>query len=310
MVDLDTQLTRTSRTFALAIPLLPEPTRREVTLAYLLFRIADTFEDATEWSAERSTDALRDFVRLLDDPLSAEAEPIARAWVETPPVENQWYVDLLGDTPGVLKAFSELSPRAQEIIRAYLQQTVHGMTSYVQRGGAASVLQLRDLSDLRDYCYVVAGLVGEMLTELFVLERPSLVPADRFLRERARYFGECLQLTNILKDADDDVPEGRSYLPKGVARYRVFELARQDLELAEEYVLALQAHGAPRGLVAFTALPALLASATLDRVEQEGPGAKITRSEVKDILAGMNRALDGGAPAIATKGNVRRSVAR
>jgi farnesyl-diphosphate farnesyltransferase len=40
-------LTKTSRTFALSIPELPEPTMREVTIAYLLFRIADTFEDAT-----------------------------------------------------------------------------------------------------------------------------------------------------------------------------------------------------------------------------------------------------------------------
>ena len=41
--DIDRLLVRTSRTFALAIPLLPEPLRREVGVAYLLFRIADTF---------------------------------------------------------------------------------------------------------------------------------------------------------------------------------------------------------------------------------------------------------------------------
>ncbi len=40
--DLDTLLAETSRTFALAIPLLPEPTRHEVGVAYLLFRVADT----------------------------------------------------------------------------------------------------------------------------------------------------------------------------------------------------------------------------------------------------------------------------
>ncbi|HZD06425.1 MAG TPA: squalene/phytoene synthase family protein, partial [Longimicrobiales bacterium] len=45
MADLGRLLDRTSRTFALNIPLLPQPTRREVTVAYLLFRIADTFED-------------------------------------------------------------------------------------------------------------------------------------------------------------------------------------------------------------------------------------------------------------------------
>ena len=41
---LDQLLVETSRTFALAIPLLPEPTRRTVSVAYLLFRAADTLE--------------------------------------------------------------------------------------------------------------------------------------------------------------------------------------------------------------------------------------------------------------------------
>jgi phytoene/squalene synthetase len=41
--------------FALAIPLLPEPTRNRVGIAYLLFRIADTFEDAVLISSAAST---------------------------------------------------------------------------------------------------------------------------------------------------------------------------------------------------------------------------------------------------------------
>ena len=41
---MDHLLQATSRTFALTIPLLHEPTRREVTVAYLLFRVADTLE--------------------------------------------------------------------------------------------------------------------------------------------------------------------------------------------------------------------------------------------------------------------------
>ncbi len=43
-VNLDDLLFKTSRTFALAIPLLPEPTGRAVSVAYLLFRIADTLK--------------------------------------------------------------------------------------------------------------------------------------------------------------------------------------------------------------------------------------------------------------------------
>ena len=65
MVDLDALLTKTSRTFALAIPLLPEPTRRAVSVSYLLFRIADTFEDATAWARAKRIAALNEFAELL-----------------------------------------------------------------------------------------------------------------------------------------------------------------------------------------------------------------------------------------------------
>ena len=75
MVLLERLLVRTSRTFALAIPLLPSPPRREVTAAYLLFRIADTFEDATRWPRASRLAALSDFARLLEERGSA---PLAR----------------------------------------------------------------------------------------------------------------------------------------------------------------------------------------------------------------------------------------
>ena len=55
---LEELLVKTSRTFALSIPELPEPTRREVTVAYLLFRVADTLEDATRWEPVTQIDQL------------------------------------------------------------------------------------------------------------------------------------------------------------------------------------------------------------------------------------------------------------
>jgi hypothetical protein len=73
--------------------------------------------------------------------------------------------------------------------------------------------------------------------------------------------------------------------------------ARRDLRLAGDYVLALQREGAERGLVAFTALPVQLAEATLDRLEQAGPGAKLRRPQVFAIIQRLNRALDRGEPA-------------
>ena len=51
-------LAGSSRTFALAIPLLPEPTRQEVTIAYPRFRIAGTLEDVADWPPGRRIQAL------------------------------------------------------------------------------------------------------------------------------------------------------------------------------------------------------------------------------------------------------------
>ena len=51
---------------------------------------------------------------------------------------------------------------------------------------------------------------------------------------------------------------------------------------------------AARGLE-FTALPVLLARATLDRVEKKGPGAKVSRPELFRITQRVKKALDRGA---------------
>ncbi len=294
--QLDELLENTSRTFALTIPLLPEPTRRAVTTAYLLFRIADTFEDATRWSVTQRTSALQDFAELLHEPTAQHSESLARAWVANPPVEHDGYVDLLGKTPIVMEAFRDLQSTSRAIIRRHVERTVHGMSGYVSRARDADSLKLRDLHDLREYCYVVAGIVGEMLTELYCDIHGDISAEARYLYKRARYYGEGLQLTNILKDSATDATEGRTFLPKTLQRSRVFALARRDLELAEEYLHALQRTRAPRGLLAFNALPLLLAWATLDRVEEQGPGAKLSRPEVFDIVAKMEAALESGAP--------------
>ena len=90
---------------------------------------------------------------------------------------------------------------------------------------------------------------------------------------------------------------------KDTARIEVLEapipaevsgLARADLEIARRYSNLLHEHGAPRGIVEFTLMPVLLAWATLDRVAEGGPGAKLTRPEVREILTTMETALNEG----------------
>lgn len=295
--SLEDLLEKTSRTFALSIPVLPEPTRREVMIAYLLFRIADTLEDASHWPPDGRIAALADFNGLLRGYSREEAERLSREWVARKVARHAGYQELMSEIPFVLEAFLALSPGAVEPIRTHVVRSADGMASIVGRTREGH-LTLHSIQELKDYCYVVAGIVGEMLTELFLLDRPALSGIASYLRERAATFGEALQLVNILKDSAVDAEEGRRYLPAEVPKSEVFALARHDLGVAGDYIHALQKAGAPRGLVEFTALPVQLAWAALERVEKHGPGSKVSRPEVFFITQRLKKALDRGEPAV------------
>jgi farnesyl-diphosphate farnesyltransferase len=299
---LQDQLVKTSRTFALAIPLLPQPTARQVTVAYLLFRIADTFEDASVlWQRPQQIAALDQFVELLQEPSVDRAENLATSWLADPPTDHEGYLELLGNTPRVFEAYLGFSPAAREIIERHTIRTAQGMASVVERTGDDGVLRLADIQDLRDYCYIVAGIVGELLTDLFILDSTALERVAEYLSERAALFGEGLQLVNILKDSSSDATEGRNYLPVAAERSEVFALARQDLQAAAEYTLAVQKADGPDGVVLFTGLPLELAWATLERVERDGPGAKLSRPEVFRINSRLKAAVKAGRPAVALR---------
>jgi farnesyl-diphosphate farnesyltransferase len=292
MVKLDDLLEKTSRTFALSIPMLPDPTRRHVEIAYLLFRVADTFEDAARWPREARLAALEDLAGLLRARGGEEAA--AARWLREAPLDHAGYLELLREAPAVLEAYWEMAPAAREALSRDLLRTVSGMADVVRRGDARGNLRLATARELRDYCYVVAGIVGEMLTELFLVDHAELAPVAGRLRRRSRFFGEGLQLVNILKDAASDAGEGRVYLPEKLDRGVVFARARRDLEHAAAYVRTIRRAGAPEGLVAFTASPAILARASLDRIEERGPGAKLTRAEVAALMERMFEDLGAG----------------
>jgi len=289
-------LQKTSRTFALTIPMLPPPLRTEIGVAYLLFRIIDTFEDATAWPPAKRIAALGEFVRLLDQPDPQQAASAAAIWVRHPPVVHDGYVELLSEVPRVLGWYHQLAAPAREQLRIHVDRSARGMGVFIERTDDRGILRLQTLDDLRDYCYVVAGIVGEMLTELFLLGDARLSSSATALRARAVAFGEGLQLVNILKDAGADAVEGRVYLPQQAPLPEVFTLARADLRQASEYVETLRAAGADRGLVAFNALNASLAIATLRLMRDKGLGTKLTRPQVAGLAAHVAHALDVGSP--------------
>src|SRR5262249_10586434 len=243
-------LEKTSRTFALSIPVLPEPTRREVMIAYLLFRIADTFEDASHWTPEDRIASIADFNALLRHYDRPRAETLAREWVARQGAHAAGCQELMAEVPFVLDSFFELSPGAIPPIREHVIRSADGMASIVARTRGGE-LTLHSIPELKDYCYIVAGIVGEMLSELFLLDRPNIAPVAAYMRERAATFGEALQLVTIVKDSAGDAAEGRRYLPAEVPVAEVFALARRDLGVAGDYIHALQKAAAPRRVVEF-----------------------------------------------------------
>lgn len=278
-------LSRTSRTFAITIPLLPEPTRTTLCLSYLLFRIADTLEDAPAWSRVERRSALEEWCEILDTRDRRRAEAACEGWVARAPTSHAGYRDLLLCAPNVLAEAAGLPVSARNAVFFHAGRSARGMSAMLERADDSGAVRLDGLEQLRDYCYVVAGIVGELITEIFVQDAPSLRRVHETLLQHELAFGEALQLVNILKDELSDRAEGRVYVPEGVARAELLALARSDLAGARAYIAALERGAARPGFVAFTSLAADLADATLSLLERDGAGAKVPRSQVMELYA-------------------------
>ena len=282
-ITIEQLLQATSRTFALSIPMLPQPLNHEITLAYLVFRIADTMEDADYLDRDTRQQALCQFCEVLDDLRPETVESWTQQWSGQRVTANDDYARLLQETPQVLGQVRELPSSRRAIVVQHAVRSASGMAAVLDQADDRGQLQLGSIQELRDYCYFVAGIVGELITELLVSERYDEVTAKP-LAERAAAFGEALQLVNILKDSDDDKLCGRSYLPDGLPRSEVFDIAYADIETAKEYVQVLRDLEAPGGFIAFCDAPLALAEATLRVVAEHGPGSKVPRDETFALL--------------------------
>ena len=209
-------LPHVSRTFALTIPQLPMPLRATVADAYLLCRIADTIEDEPALSAPERRIFLQRFTAVVSGTESAAPlarEVAARVTERTLPAERE----LVANMERVV-ATARLSQQRGTIVRC-IKLMCDGMHHF-QR--TASVRGLARSTDLDSYCYYVAGVVGEMLTDLFCDHSPEIAARRATLDELAASFGEGLQLTNILKDFWEDRSRGACWLPQEVfTRYGV-----------------------------------------------------------------------------------------
>ena len=201
-------------------------------------------------------------------------------WLSRNVSRHDGYRRLLASLPSILDEVARLPPATSSILRMHAKRTAVGMRDMV----AACSAGLTSVGELRQYCYVVAGIVGELLTALFLQDAPALTRVGHDLVAEERRFGEGLQLVNILKDASADAAEGRTFLPSRVTPAEVRALAAEDLQGARRYIAALQRGGAPASFVAFTSFPCELAEETLDALRTHGPGAKVPRARVMELF--------------------------
>jgi len=284
-VSLDKLLGLTSHTFSLAIRLLPEPLRREITIAYLLFRAADTLEDSEILDPGARVHALSDLGRVLRETASPWHCPGPGPWVSSRITDHDGCKKLLAALPELLQALRETPREARAAIIHRVGGTIDGMIWYQLRSGRPTEITIADVDDLRRYSYVVAGVVGELLTDLFVL-RCKLGEDDiPELQSHALALGEGFQLVNILKDVPDDAKGGRNFLPHDIDVPALIALARRELSVSEAYSPVLKRAHAHRGVLAFLWFTVKLARRSLDKVEEAGLGVKMAKDEVVAHLA-------------------------
>ena len=141
------------------------------------------------------------FCRAVDD----IADDMQGSRADRAQALDQWrrdLDDLYAGGPGGQAAYLKPAVRRFALVRADFEAVIDGMQTDVDRDMRWPT---RDELDL--YCDRVASAVGRLSVRVFGMDA---VPGKAL----AHHLGRALQLTNILRDVDEDAAIGRLYLPR------------------------------------------------------------------------------------------------
>ncbi|HWQ81913.1 MAG TPA: phytoene/squalene synthase family protein [Ignavibacteria bacterium] len=105
--------------------------------------------------------------------------------------------------------------RRYDIPKAYFDDLIDGVSADISKKRYATY------SELDEYCYKVASVVGLIMTRVF-----GYSTDDAFTH--AINLGKAMQLTNIIRDISDDYSMGRIYIPE--EEMRTFGYTEKDLK--------------------------------------------------------------------------------
>jgi len=292
-------LRNVSRTFSLSIEQLPQELRETVTVAYLLFRIADCLEDHAELVAERKATLLRLWGDIVTG--SRPARDLTTQLSELDDNDPEVYVARRADS--VMQYLNNTPEQPRKILASHVYETSQGMARWQEHGPFVTTEEEMD-----DYMHQVAGRVGYLLTDIFSWYSPAINKIRERLIPLGREFGLALQTVNIIRGLRKDYERGWIFVPAtffekiGLSRKDFFDKTNMDKALS---VITLLVDKAKRhlndGLTYITLLPRkerrirlfclwplLFAVKTL-ALSRNNPDVltsetKITRHQVKNIV--------------------------
>ena len=302
----DRALTDVSRTFALTIPQLPSQVRYVIGNAYLLCRIADTIEDEPSLDIQHKRQFLArfsDVVRRKASVHSFATELTPMLSIETPEAERE----LVSKSPLVVGFNQDLPPGMRKPVEKCLETMCHGMAEFVDTGPDG----LPSIKHVERYCYYVAGAVGEMITDVFCDYSTDIASKHEEMFSLSSKFGRGLQLVNILKDHNEDLVRGVSWLPhkslyrknkansrrhhdRDVTKTRIVDLirrAKECLDAALRYILLIPS--SERGIRKFLVWTVGLAALTLRRMMlnplfRKAEEIKVSRRQLSAMITATN----------------------
>ena len=262
-----------SRTFALTIPLLPPTIEKVVGNTYLLCRIVDTIEDAADLKPEVKQRLSKLFLDAVLEraPVQSFVDPCL---AELKNYGNQDELDLIAHTPTVLRILHTCSNKDQAAVSRCISIMSEGMSRF---HGRQTETGLQDLQEFEEYCYVVAGVVGELLTSIFSHHSVAFTKNIKGHEALAIDFGQALQMTNILKDSPEDKARGVSWKPANISQSELLQIAYQKLQDAMNYILLIPKE--ELGMRRFCFLAFGLAVMTLSKIANRKQF--ISKAEVK-----------------------------
>lgn len=239
-------LLQVSRTFALNINVLKGKLHKSILLAYLYLRIADTVEDDPDMKASEKEAILGLFAKIFkspelrEDDIEAFEKSLPDAWRKS----EHPYMNLCLHTHVVVPLLKELPEIYAAPVRDVTVEMCGGMAKFALRQEAAlssGWFTLESVSDLDEYCYYVAGIVGKLLTHLFAAD--TCLIGGKLKAEMQKLdvsFGLALQVANIVKDCVEDSSRRVCFIPEEICRCHGFEHS-YDMFKAADVLAAMSA---------------------------------------------------------------------